>query len=159
MLARCSIIALAFFMLAFAGCDDAEELLADSERIVGSWELVGIADSRGDRSVVLAGFDEVSVRFESNLVYDLLVDFAQIGGLDAEQRYGGNYTVVPATRFVTLTAEIEGTPTPIPFAYEFDGDDRIGLSADSDLLEPLLTIAGQELPLEGEVTLTFARTN
>lgn len=149
---------LAFALLAFAGCDQAEELLADTERIVGTWELVGVSDSNGDRTAVAnAAFDEVSITFGSDLVYNLFVDFAPVGGLDAEQSYGGNYTVVPATGFVTLTAEVNGTAGPIPFEYEFDGDDRIGLKADSDLIAPLFTLGGTPLPLEGAVTLTFQK--
>jgi hypothetical protein len=72
---------------------------------------------------------------------------------------GGTYTVVPATNILTLNGEFDGTPTPVPFTYEFDGDDRVSVTADADLVQQVIALGGQQLPvtLEGRVTLTFAR--
>lgn len=112
------------------GCDSSEDDPSDAELFVGTWALVSIADGGGDKTpVLLAAANSMMAQLNSDNTFEIDVDYKQQTDLHLE----GTYTVNEGAKQLILTV---GPQNP-PFGYSFASDNRVTLSAGSDIVNGL----------------------
>ncbi len=109
--------------LVAVGCDSAEEDLTDAEIFVGSWTVVAVSDSEGDKTDVFSeGVSSFSATINDDGTYSLVVSF-----VDPDRSpvaLAGDYTVDEGGENLMLSAGAQ----QLNFMYDIRSENRIDLS-------------------------------
>lgn len=113
--------------LAAVGCDSNEDDESDADRIMGTWNLVSIADDVEDQTAGFAGLaNGLKVTFNGDGTFILNLDYKDDSGRDDVQ-LPGTYSINESSQELTLSVPI--LQSELLFDYDFDSDDQISLSA------------------------------
>jgi hypothetical protein len=143
-------------VLAFAAaaCDSNEEDLSDLEILVGSWTVVEVSDTEGDKTAI---FEEGVQNFTATLnvdgSYSMLLDFVEPARPDIPLQ--GDYILHEGPNELELHATLLGNPVVLPFEYRIETEDRVDLLISDELVEPVF--GTQPDTYVGTITFTIAR--
>ena len=143
-----------FVALTSIGCDSNDDDLTDAEIFIGTWTVVEVRDSEGDKT---SEFDEGVNNFSATLntdnTYSLIVDF-----LDPERTdipLTGTYTFEPGSDDLILNVNFGGGEIPLHFRYEIESENQIELSISETFVE--LIFGTEEGTYVGDVTFSIER--
>lgn len=147
-----SLLLIALLALVSTGCDSNDES-SDAELFVGTWALIGVSDSSGDRMTDFAtGFSSIVLVNAADGNFTINVTPRQ-GSVMA---ITGTYTVIENSKTITLRASVGGQTVPLNFTYTFDGDEQVALKSDTTTAVLLNNLFGTTL--QGQVTMTVTKT-
>jgi hypothetical protein len=142
-----------FVALTSIGCDSNEDDPTDAEIFIGTWTVVEVRDSEGDKTSVFdEGVNNFSATLNSDNTYSLIVDF-----LDPERTdipLTGTYTIEPGDVLI-LRANLGAGELLLPFQYDIESENRINLSISESFVEAIF--GTEEGTYVGDVTFRIAR--
>jgi len=142
-----------FVALTSIGCDSSEDDPTDAEIFIGTWTVVEVRDSEGDKTSVFdEGVNNFSATLNSDNTYSLIVDF-----LDPERTdipLTGTYTIEPGDVLI-LRANLGAGELLLPFQYDIESENRIDLSISESFVEAIF--GTEEGTYVGDVTFRIAR--
>lgn len=154
---RLAHIGFALLLLAFAaGCDTTEDSRSEAELFVGSWTLVKVEDTEGDKTALMNQAGKLSIVFKADGKFDLLYDPAD-GSED--QTLSNTYLVAEATNVLTLNATNPFTQAPLPLevTYDYRSDNEVVLTIPASTVLLVGTIVPPFAALKGQAKLTLKR--
>lgn len=147
-----SILLLALIAIVGIGCDSNSDETTDTDRFIGSWALTGASDSTGDQSVAFGtAFSSVVLTNVSDGTFAIAVTPRQ----GAATTISGTFTIVEASKTITLRAAVGGQTIPLNFTYSFTSDTVVSLKSDTTTAVLLNSLFGTTL--EGQVTITITK--
>lgn len=140
--------------LVVAGCDSSgDDLVLDNDFYVGSWTLVGVSDTGGDRTEeVLALVDDFDATFRADQTFDLTVDL-----IDAVNAAGQPDVALSGT-YQTATSRLVLVIDGLAPAFDAEAESRshVALTAPGFLVSQILG-AGLQIEFSGDVTIDIER--
>lgn len=147
-----------FLLIGTLGCDSTDAGKADPNPFVGTWKLMSLRDTAGDKTEttnliiddILFAFDDAG-NFELTIDYNAVAELA--GRVDAT--LSGPYQVDEDAGNLTLLPV--DPPLNALFAYKFDDSEaEITMSTNANIMNLILEpVEGQRL--SGSVTVVVAR--
>lgn len=140
--------------LTSTGCDSNEDDPTDAEIFIGTWTVVEVRDSEGDKTALFdEGVNNFSATLNSDNTYLLTVVFQDPERTDVELT--GTYTIEPRSDALFLNVNLGGGDIPLHIRYEIESENRIELSIAETFVE--LIFGAEEGTYVGDVTFTIER--
>jgi hypothetical protein len=148
-----NLLLIALLAIVGVGCDSNSDP-KDADRLVGTWALTGASDSQGDQiAAFAAAFSSVTLTNLSD--GNFTINVVPVEG--AAQAISGTYTVVEATKTLTLRASVGGQTVPLIFTYTIASDTQVSLKSDTTTAVLLNNLFGTTL--QGQVTISVTKVS